>query len=208
MTTRWFKGKELAFAVGINLATARLGSVLNDMVSPVLGVNYSVPLAVWVGSFSCGLSFLCSAGLAYVDLTRSPEGERPSQQEYIKMRNTAENEESAEEDDIFPRGSHDTISSPSSPFEVVKGNVRFPLAFWILQLIMVLMYATVLPFNTIHSAFLQTKWFKGDPIGAAQVMVCFHSSNLNQAIPDTISVILVPFVGNRLLLTPCFRWFC
>ena len=30
----WFKGKEIAFAMGLNLSLARLGSVVNDVVSP------------------------------------------------------------------------------------------------------------------------------------------------------------------------------
>jgi len=31
---RWFKGREVAFALGLNLSVARFGSVLNDVVSP------------------------------------------------------------------------------------------------------------------------------------------------------------------------------
>lgn len=35
----WFKGKELAFALGINLSVSRLGSVLNSNTIPALYDN-------------------------------------------------------------------------------------------------------------------------------------------------------------------------
>jgi hypothetical protein len=37
------------------------------------------------------------------------------------------------------------------------------LPFWQICLVMCLMYATVVPFNTILSAFLQARWYPGDP---------------------------------------------
>jgi len=43
----------------------------------------------------------------------------------------------------------------------------------------------MVPFNTIHAAFLQLKWYPNDPEKAAQIM----------GVPDTISAVLVPFVG-------------
>lgn len=42
ITTSWFRNKELAFALGLNLAVPRVGSVLNAMLSP----------AVWILSAS------------------------------------------------------------------------------------------------------------------------------------------------------------
>ena len=34
MVSNWFKGKELAFALGINISIARLGSVANAAIVP------------------------------------------------------------------------------------------------------------------------------------------------------------------------------
>ena len=78
----WFSGKELAFALGLNLSLARMGSVINDKVSNYLATSYSLPLAFWVGFGVCLLSLV--AGLfTYVvdqaaeDRLRSNAGKRP-----------------------------------------------------------------------------------------------------------------------------------
>jgi MFS family permease len=36
LVSAWFKGKELAFAMGLNLSVARLGSVINAAVIPTV----------------------------------------------------------------------------------------------------------------------------------------------------------------------------
>lgn len=45
----WFRGKELALSFGINLAVSRLGSVVNDFLSPRVANEYGVDVAVWLG---------------------------------------------------------------------------------------------------------------------------------------------------------------
>lgn len=55
----WFKGQELAFAFGINLSIARLGSVFNNLLSPALTNSLGLVFACWFGAFLCGLSILC-----------------------------------------------------------------------------------------------------------------------------------------------------
>ncbi|KAF9429552.1 hypothetical protein BGZ94_010322 [Podila epigama] len=61
----------------------------------------------------------------------------------------------------------------------------FPLTFWLICALTVLLYGTVVPFNNIASDFLQSKWYPGNPRKAAAVM----------GIPDTIGAILVPAFG-------------
>jgi len=50
----WFKGKELAFAFGLNLSIARVGSVINNIASPALAESFSVPFALWFSAILCG----------------------------------------------------------------------------------------------------------------------------------------------------------
>lgn len=50
---QWFKGKELAFAFGLNLSVARLGSVINNVVSPALAAGTNIQFALWFGVFLC-----------------------------------------------------------------------------------------------------------------------------------------------------------
>jgi hypothetical protein len=51
----WFKGKELAFAFGVNLSIAKIGSVINNILSPALNSAVSLVFAMWVGSLLCVL---------------------------------------------------------------------------------------------------------------------------------------------------------
>jgi MFS family permease len=47
---KWFKGKELAFAFGLNLGIARLGSALAMSISPRIASQFSFNAALWVGA--------------------------------------------------------------------------------------------------------------------------------------------------------------
>ncbi|KAI9359596.1 major facilitator superfamily domain-containing protein [Zopfochytrium polystomum] len=231
LTTKWFKGKELAFALGVNLSVARLGSVFNDFLSPYLGIYVSIPFSVWFGFIFCLLSLVCGLILNHIDekgVTRSarhghhmqsyrmtatsssssvdvshPHGSvvHPPPLAHTNsahsLRNARrsmmlEREDSNAAIAFGPGGRTQGFgSSPPGGHHGVTGTLdwkavsEFTLPFWLICLIMCLMYATVIPFNTIHSAFLQNRWYPNDPATAAQVM----------AIPDIISATLVPFCG-------------
>ncbi|KAG0320183.1 hypothetical protein BGZ97_000558 [Linnemannia gamsii] len=61
----------------------------------------------------------------------------------------------------------------------------FPSTFWLICMLTVLLYGTVVPFNNIASDFLQSKWYHDNPRKAAAVM----------GIPDTLGAVLVPGFG-------------
>ena len=63
----WFKGKELAFALGLNLSVARLGSVINAAIIPSVYDSSGLGMALAIGFFICCLSVLCALGMAYLD---------------------------------------------------------------------------------------------------------------------------------------------
>ncbi|EGF82830.1 hypothetical protein BATDEDRAFT_23019 [Batrachochytrium dendrobatidis JAM81] len=66
--TQWFEGRltGLAFALGMNLASARLATAVNANLSPWIANRDGVQGAVWVGlSVSC-ISLLCAIGLGYI----------------------------------------------------------------------------------------------------------------------------------------------
>ena len=67
LLSEWFKGKELAFAFGLNLSVARLGSVMNNNVSPVLAAASGLPFALWFGTILCAGSVVCVLLMATVD---------------------------------------------------------------------------------------------------------------------------------------------
>ena len=171
ITTRWFRGKELAMAIGINLAFGRLGSVLNDIVSPWLAYGVDVPFAVWFGTLTCILSFGCCYALVRLD-KKFPE------------RQSSDDDLDLTADETMLSSPTSKIDSPQAPSLALQ-HLDLPIRFWLICFIMCLYYGADIPFNAIHSSFLESKWYKGDPQTASQIM----------AIPDTISALLIPFVG-------------
>ncbi|KAG9322977.1 hypothetical protein KVV02_007257 [Mortierella alpina] len=68
ITVKYFRGKELALALGINLCVSRLGSVLNDVLTPFIwSRSNSVPAAFWGGFVSCVLSLIMAFLLVWLD---------------------------------------------------------------------------------------------------------------------------------------------
>ena len=63
----WFKGKELAFALGVNISISRLGSVIMGATVPPIYSNYSLGAALLTGSFICIFSLINAFGLVSVD---------------------------------------------------------------------------------------------------------------------------------------------
>ncbi|DAZ98194.1 TPA: hypothetical protein N0F65_005326, partial [Lagenidium giganteum] len=61
IVTRWFKHDELAFALGLTLGLGRLGSVLNNEVSPTVANSTNVTIALLVGVLVCIVSTIAGA---------------------------------------------------------------------------------------------------------------------------------------------------
>lgn len=67
IVTVWFKGKELAFAFGLNLSVARVGSFINGPVESIVSTNKSVGFALLIGFFICIFSLCTSIVLVCID---------------------------------------------------------------------------------------------------------------------------------------------
>lgn len=67
IVSQWFKGKELAFAFGLNLSVSRLGSTFNGLIEPPLAQNSGLGAAVFVGFGVCCFSLLAAIGLVTMD---------------------------------------------------------------------------------------------------------------------------------------------
>eukprot|EP00742_Colponemidia_sp_Colp-10_P008520 GILJ01009232.1.p1 GENE.GILJ01009232.1~~GILJ01009232.1.p1 ORF type:complete len:436 (-),score=60.05 GILJ01009232.1:46-1353(-) len=167
MMATWFKGKELAFALGLNLSIARLGSVVNDIASPVLARSHGVPGALWIGLALCIAAFLCSGLLIYVDSRAEST---------LKKRNSALRVNSID---------------PSTSEEVNLSVIRhFSKLFWLLTVVTVILYCSILPFNNIASSFLIEKWYHTMPKLDAE-----SKAGAVMGIPFIISAVASPFLG-------------
>ena len=68
IVSQWFKGKELAFALGFNVSIARLGSSLNSIATPWLAHSTGKTwLPVLCGVFMCAASWVCGLLLNWMD---------------------------------------------------------------------------------------------------------------------------------------------
>eukprot|EP01006_Ploeotia_vitrea_P006478 TRINITY_DN13244_c0_g1_i1.p1 TRINITY_DN13244_c0_g1~~TRINITY_DN13244_c0_g1_i1.p1 ORF type:complete len:521 (+),score=265.98 TRINITY_DN13244_c0_g1_i1:51-1565(+) len=191
----WFRGKEMAFAMGLNLSIARLGSVVNDQVSPAIYHSHSVPAALWFGFFTCLMSLGATVILISVErwaARRAADSMRSG---------LLENENGADSDDQLPveqlaheegnPAKPEADGSPSgddgsSPNETIRLQdiKNFSSSFWIITASCVIVYATVLPFNNICGALMQTKY--GKKLTTADRLL---------AIPFFISAAASPFLG-------------
>mmetsp|Transcript_91048 Transcript_91048/g.190443 ORF Transcript_91048/g.190443 Transcript_91048/m.190443 type:complete len:475 (-) Transcript_91048:78-1502(-) len=75
---RWFKGNEVAFALGLNLSVARAGSVLNDLVSPWFVQRHGIMGAAALGSALCFASLLCNVCSVAVDRIEGKKANLPA----------------------------------------------------------------------------------------------------------------------------------
>lgn len=67
MVSKWFKGAELSFALGLNICVSRLGSVLNAAVVPAVYESSGLGIALLVGFLVCIYSLVNAFGLICLD---------------------------------------------------------------------------------------------------------------------------------------------
>lgn len=146
----WFEGKEVAFAFGLNLSVARLGSVFNNLLSPQLADSGGVPFAFWFGAILCGVSLGCALLITPLDAAISSSIEKNKADEEVTLRLNKEQDEKTEE--------------PEDEEQVQMSEVlKFPVPFWILVISCVVVYGCVLPFNNIASSLLLERDFFMEP---------------------------------------------
>ena len=82
----WFEGSGISFAIGLNIAIARIGSVMNSALTPILyNVNEGYFLPLFIGLLLCVGSFLCGLVLCYVDKKAEIQEKQKSQEESEKI---------------------------------------------------------------------------------------------------------------------------
>eukprot|EP00744_Colponema_vietnamica_P012638 GILI01017733.1.p1 GENE.GILI01017733.1~~GILI01017733.1.p1 ORF type:complete len:506 (-),score=112.11 GILI01017733.1:620-2137(-) len=89
VVTQWFRGKELALALGLNLSIARLGSVLNNASEPWIVSSSSLSIGLWVGFILCLFSLLAGLFLCLLDSKAEKEegkGSYSTQEEKVELR--------------------------------------------------------------------------------------------------------------------------
>ncbi len=182
----WFEGKELAFSFGLNLSIARLGSVINNLVSPAIANGINIQFAFWFGVILCGSSVLSVVLMSsidkHLDSVMESKGTHAllvdQDEEEIKFGNN--------------KGNDDNGSRSSSVSEAPQVQFRdmfsFGSIFWNLAIICVVVYGCVLPFNNIASALLLERDYFMDPPSGCHLLndhLCQSASNYPVDCPSS-----------------------
>lgn len=100
MTIKYFRGQELAMALGVNLCISRLGSVLNDVLTPLIWSRTNVDVAFWGGFVTCVLSLGSALVLAGLDRWQSRKiGDQRKMAEEEELGHAVKREEDGEEEE-------------------------------------------------------------------------------------------------------------
>lgn len=125
IVSKWFKGKELAFALGLNISVSRLGSVINGAVVPA-AYNYDgLGFALMTGFLVCIFSVITAFLLVFMD----------------KKADTIDGENGGK------------VVSEDEKFKF-KDIKSFNLAFWIICGSCVIIYMAIFPFLMVVTKML------------------------------------------------------
>ena len=142
----WFKGKELAFAFGLNLSIARLGSVINNVVSPTLESSVSIEFAFWFGSILCGGCLLATLFVFPID---------KKMEELVKSNLIVAKTNAF--DKVDRTRSRSTSSIHIDDDIKLSDALKLSFTFWVLTMSCAIVYGCILPFNNIASSLLQER---------------------------------------------------
>ncbi len=115
----WFKGKELAFSFGLNLSVARLGSVINNLVSPAIASGVDIEFALWFGVILCGGTILSVLAISAIDKKLEIELASNGRRSFSALL-TEDDEEVA----VDLRGSASSSKDPNRTVSVDKEGVK------------------------------------------------------------------------------------
>jgi len=170
--SEWFKGKELAFAFGLNLSIARLGSVANNFVSPRLASGVSIDFACWFGVILTGVGLLSTVAISVIDKAFDTGADGVNQpliagDDEEEDRITKKNPVSHDIEGDTVNYDEDILASFGAPEKLpppeMKDVLKFSQAFWLLAISCVVVYGCVLPFNNIASTLLLERSYFQSP---------------------------------------------
>lgn len=76
LNNEWFQGKELALSFGINLAVSRLGSVMNNWLSPLVANEDGTDVAIWLGVAMNLMSVIMAGSICWLTIRSGSSNSR------------------------------------------------------------------------------------------------------------------------------------
>lgn len=125
---KWFTGKEMALAMGIQVALARLGTALALAGAPPLAERFSLSTPILIGLFAVGVGLIIY--LLYCSIDRKADSE-------LKDAKTSEDEK--------------------FHFSDMKATIKNP-GFWLITLLCMLYYSALYPFLDFATKLMISKY--------------------------------------------------
>ncbi|MBN1340101.1 MAG: MFS transporter [Bacteroidales bacterium] len=126
---KWFKGKELALAMGLEMACARLGTFAAMAFAPVLARNISIPGAILVGAILLCIGLITFIIYFFMD---------------VKLDKEIEGDELKFEEEKFKFSD--------------MGKIFSSYGFWLIAILCVLFYSAVFPFYKYGTDLMFNKY--------------------------------------------------
>ena len=132
VVVRWFSGKEMALAMGLQVALARLGTALALGFSPIIALKWGLPRPILIGVFCVGVGLI--AYLYYCTMDRRLDKEKG-----VETQNLA-----SQDDEQFH-------------FSDMKLTVKNP-GFWLITLLCLFYYSALYPFLDFATKLMISKY--------------------------------------------------
>ena len=129
---RWFSGKEMALAMGLQVAMARLGTALALGFSPIIALRWDLPRPILIGVFCVGVGLV--AYLYYCTMDR-----RLDKDKGVETQNLA-----SQDDEKFH-------------FSDMKLTIKNP-GFWLITLLCLFYYSALYPFLDFATKLMISKY--------------------------------------------------
>lgn len=143
--TKWFTGHELASAMGLQVAMARLGTASALSFSPLIAQHWGIASPLVVGVALLVVGFLLFVGYCFIDKKAGSQDEKTSDEPNL----TASNETPLEAE---VKGEAERFR-----FRDILVVLRNP-GFWLIALLCVLFYSSIRPFMKFATDLLVSKY--------------------------------------------------
>ena len=164
VVTKWFTGHELASAMGIQVAMARLGTASAISLSPVIAQSFGLSAPLLVGALLLLVGFLMF--VAYTFMDKSQEGKEARSQEEKETRSQEGKETKSQEEKETKR---QEAKETSTLLQTITPTLLKNPGYWLIVLLCVLFYTSLRPFLKFATDVLVNK-YGVDPVTAGWIV--------------------------------------
>ena len=182
LISSWFPDNQIALAFGIGMSIGRLGTVIANILSPVMANSVKLEFAIWVGFGVSLLSLLTSLAAGYLD-EKLERRLREAHTAKLLSQALLENDEHQQElakdgiqggnsrriransiDSVCTESSLQIEHSHTAGAIKLKDALNLSVLFWVIIASAVFVYGSVYPFYVVSSGvLLERDYFKDPP---------------------------------------------